>query len=112
MTNFVYDNTSPGTAKTDLIPIGGGDPTKYIQASDVNTWRQALLDLQTVLRGALWYGCAANGADPAPVGVSVYLWADNANNLWLKSGGNNYAIGRNAQLDMLNFRSSDAEGAF
>ncbi len=39
-------------AKVDLLPIGAEDPTKFIQASDWNEHRSALLELRTAALAA------------------------------------------------------------
>lgn len=53
MTNFINDGTSLPAAKVDLVPLGASPPTLYVAASDWNASRQALLDIQTFLRGNL-----------------------------------------------------------
>ena len=88
MPNFIYDDTALTASKSDLVAVPvGADPDKYVDAADWNLQRAALLDIQTVLRGATWTGLGQNVADPAPAGLTDYLWLDAANVLWLHTGG-------------------------
>lgn len=68
-TNFIKDNTSPGTVKADLNPIGAQDPTKAVQAFEWNLFRQTFLDIQTVFRNSLWFG--GNSSSPAGFSLGV-----------------------------------------
>lgn len=87
MPNYVYNNTSLPFPKTDLVPLqGGADETKYIVGADWNTLCQAVEDQKGVLRGAIWYGLTAQASDPAPAGISTYLWLKNDGTLHYKSG--------------------------
>ncbi len=84
MTHFIKDNTSPGDAKSDYrvrpeIPAG-----KKIVATDWNTWRQALLDMQSFFRGADWLGMTEQAADPAPSGLTRYVYPKNDGTLHYK----------------------------
>lgn len=57
MTNFVRDNTTLATGKTDLVPLGGGDdPTKNLTAAEWNTALQASLDLRSWIKTGLAAG--------------------------------------------------------
>ena len=50
MTNFINDATGFAyLPKTDLNLIGDDDPLKFIQGSEVNTWTQAMLDIQSFI---------------------------------------------------------------
>lgn len=52
MSNFIWDNTALEAQKSNLNPLpNGSDPTKWVQATDWNGHRQALLDAQTAVRG-------------------------------------------------------------
>ncbi len=66
MPNFIEDDVTLGSAKTDNTAIGSGDPTKHIQASDWNEHRTALQDIKEILRGEATYtnllGAVADGA--------------------------------------------------
>lgn len=92
MTNFIYDNTSPGTDKANLNPLGTGDPTKYVAADDWNTLLQALRDVQGFARGASYIGLGVQSADPTPSGISSYLWLDNTGALYINRSGVNTRV--------------------
>ena len=49
MSNFVDDNLTLPYPKTDLTPLGSGDPNKYVTASDWNRVCQAEIDLRTAV---------------------------------------------------------------
>ena len=67
-------STLPNWPKADLNPIGTADPTKNIQAVDWNALAQALTDIQTWERAGKWTGFAPQTSDPAPTGITNYLW--------------------------------------
>ena len=86
MTNFISDDTGfTNLPKADKTPIGSDDPLKNIQAVEVNAWTQAMLDVQAWVRGAPWYGLAAQGSDPAPAGVPYYAYLGTDNKLHYKA---------------------------
>jgi hypothetical protein len=87
MTNFVYDNTSLAYPKTNLNSLpAGANPTQYVQDSDWNTLNQAVVDVKNVLRGAKFYGLENQGSDPAPAGITSYLWLSSTGVVTVKSG--------------------------
>ncbi len=49
MSNFVTDNTTLPFPKSNVRPVGG-DPTKWVQASDWNALCQAAVDIRDVLK--------------------------------------------------------------
>lgn len=52
MTHFIRDNTSPGSAKSDYR-VSAVSSAQKLAASDWETFRQALLDIQSYLRGTV-----------------------------------------------------------
>lgn len=91
MPNFIYDNGSLPFPKGNLVPVpSGADITRYVQHTDWNTVCQSLTDVKMVLRGAQWIGVTP-GADPAPAGISNYLWVDGTT-LKLKVGATTYPM--------------------
>lgn len=74
-TNFIYDATGLPTGKANLNPLPpGANAANYAQGSEWDTVMQALLDVQAFCRGANWLGMTPQAADPAPAGVSNYVW--------------------------------------
>ncbi len=72
---FIYDNTSLPFPKTNRAPIPGGElSSKWVQDLDWNTVCQALIDVQTFCRGAAWLGMVPTATNPAPSGVTDYVW--------------------------------------
>lgn len=52
MSNFIYDDTGLNGPKSDLAPLPvGANANQWVQAADWNQVRQALLDIQTVMKG-------------------------------------------------------------
>lgn len=89
MSNFVYDNTSLAYPKTDLNPLpAGANETQWVQAIDWNTLNQAVVDIRGVLRSGKWYGLEAQASDPAPAGVTNYLWLNSSGVVTVKHGSN------------------------
>jgi hypothetical protein len=95
MASFVYDNPEPDfTAKTDKTPVGGGDPTKYVQASEWNTVTADLKDLRDMLKRGKFHGFTAQASDPAPANVTSYLYVKNDNTLhWIRPDSTDIALG-------------------
>lgn len=93
------------SVKTDLLPLPlGADPTKWIQAAaDWNKLRAAAIELRNWLRAtsANWYGLGANGSDPAPAGITNYLYAT-ATDLFVHVGGTTRRI-TGGTGDFINF---------
>lgn len=55
MSNFVFNNTTLTTTKSDLFPVPvGANPLNYVAAADYNSVSQACIDLRTALKG--WQG--------------------------------------------------------
>ncbi len=92
MTHFVYDDTSLRYPKTDLVPLDDEDETKYVFAIDWNSTCQALDDVKAQLRAGKWFGLEALGSDPAPSGISNYLWLMNTGTLVYKTSSTNFAL--------------------
>lgn len=92
MANFVTDNGDLPAPKTDLNTL---DSTKkqinYVIASDWNITRQAILDIKDFLRGSGGaggvLGLVSSATDPAPAGITNYLWLKTDNTLWLTISG-------------------------
>lgn len=77
MSNFVEDNTDLPFPKSDLVPLPvGANVNQYSRATDWNTACQALVDVKGWLRGGKWIGITPQGSDPAPAGVTDYLWVN------------------------------------
>lgn len=62
--------------KVDLVSVpAGANAVNFAQAADWNQIYNALLDVQSWERGgAAWRGIAQQAADPAPTGITNYLW--------------------------------------
>jgi hypothetical protein len=72
---FIYDDTGLPFPKVNVAPLPStANPSAYVQNTDWNAVCQALVDIQTFCRGAAWIGLSENSVDPAPAGVSNYLW--------------------------------------
>ena len=85
--NFIKDNTGLYADKVDSI-----QPVKainlYVDATDLNLISGALKDTQSFLRGAAsWYGLTPVAADPAPAGLTNYIWLKNDATLWQTVSG-------------------------
>jgi hypothetical protein len=94
VSNYVYDDTALDFPKFDLniLPVGA-NPAQYLVAANWNKTCQALDDIKEVLRGAKEYGFQEQPGDPAPAGVTSYLWMDNAGLLNVRKGvGTVYAV--------------------
>lgn len=78
-------STLANQPKVDLISLpSGANPVNFGQAADWNQIYNALLDVQSWERGgAAWRGISAQAADPAPSGISNYLWQKSDNTLYL-----------------------------
>lgn len=86
-TNFIYDNTGLPVAKINAGPLPPGvDPTKWLQGSEWDTVMQALFDVQAFCRGANWFGIAEQVADPAPSGISHYIWVRSSDGKLMLNG--------------------------
>ncbi len=85
MPHFLYDNTALLYPKTDLnaLPVGA-NPDQYVMAVDWNTVNQAVDDLKSWGRGAKWLGLEAQVTDPAPAGITNYIWLSSAGVLTVK----------------------------
>lgn len=93
MANFIEDDGTLPFPKVDAVALpGGADPDEYCVAADWNTTCQALDDTKDVLRGAKWYGLTAQATDPAPAGVSRYIWLDTSNKLHFVSTGDKTVV--------------------
>lgn len=46
MPNFIDDPVTLAGAKSDLVPLGAGDPAKHVTAANWNEFRQAFLDIR------------------------------------------------------------------
>jgi hypothetical protein len=88
MTNFIYDNTGLPIAKVNASPLPpGANPAQWGVASEWVTVLQAILDIQTVWRNAAWLGFQKFVTDPAPAGITNYIWLRDDNTLMLTIGG-------------------------
>ena len=57
------------------LPVpAGADPAQYCDRSDWNALCQFLEDIRSAIRAATWYGLADNTSDPAPSGITAYLY--------------------------------------
>lgn len=91
--NFVYSNTSLPNAKSDRRAIpAGGDPDKYMVATDFNDLRSALLDVQTWGRGAELYGLSAQASSPSGYSIAEYLWLKNDGTLQFRYSGSDKQV--------------------
>lgn len=98
MPNFIYDDTSPGALKADLVDLPiGADPTKWVSMADWNTFRQCLLDIQTWARAAIWVGSTPQTSDPAP-GVTNYWWTKTDGTFNVRIGATNYPHVKQSRL--------------
>ncbi len=93
MTNFIQDNTSPGAVKSDFVSRPEVPATKKVAAVDWNTFRQALLDTQSHLRGAPWASFAPQASDPAPSGLTDYIWLEDDGTLHVVFDGDDSVVG-------------------
>ena len=74
--DFVVDNTSLPSSKTNLRPLPqGADPTKYLQASDYNALMNAALDLRHAVVAGKYLGLSLLASDPTPTNATTYVWA-------------------------------------
>jgi hypothetical protein len=73
--NFVYDNLSLAYPKTDLVPLGAADHTKYIIAADWNDAMQACVDIRGAVTNGKYFGFDDQASDPAPTALTTsWLW--------------------------------------
>lgn len=80
--DFVVDNTTLPTTKSDIVPVpSGADPTKRFQAADYNALMNAAVDLRTSVVNGRYHGLAARSADPAPTNATNYFWLKSNNQL-------------------------------
>lgn len=87
MTNFIYDNTGVPIGKVNANPLPPGvNPAQWGVAGEWNQICQALLDVQSFGRGAVWAGYQAFASDPAPA-ITNYLWLRTDGTLMLTFGG-------------------------
>lgn len=93
MPNFVTDGSSLPAEKSDYRTNPSVPATQKVAAVDWNGHRQALIDIQTFLRGGPWLGMAENSVDPAPAGVPDYIWLKNDGTLWITSDGIQIPVG-------------------
>lgn len=93
MTSFVETTTALPVDKTDANPVPPGEETTHISADELNTQAQATMDVRDWLRAAKWYGLDDQASDPAPSGVTPYLWMDTSGRLWRKFAGVNTLVG-------------------
>lgn len=95
MSNFVVDDLNLPPPKVDITDVPAGRlAVNYVQASDWNAHRQSILDIKVALRGAsVGYGLTAQASDPAPTGVTNYLWLKNDATLWLTVAGTAAQVG-------------------
>lgn len=94
-------------AKTNLFPIGGADPTKYIQATqDWNKLRTGALDIRDWIRGDVlnWYGFGNQAGDPAPASIASYIYAT-ATDIKFKQGATLKNVFDDRGLGILEFIS-------
>jgi hypothetical protein len=83
MTNFIYDNTGLPIDKINLGPLPpGANPRQWIVNTEWIVAMQALLDVQTFARGAVFLGLTPNVADPVPSGVAKYIWLKSDGTVW------------------------------
>jgi hypothetical protein len=88
MTNFVYDNTGLPIDKINAGPLPpGANPRQWGVAAEWVTVLQALLDVQAFCRGASWLGLVEFALDPAPAGITNYIWLRNDGILMKTVGG-------------------------
>ena len=92
MTNFVTNNGDLPSPKVDLVQLPGYQKAvNYVTANDWNITRQAILDIKTYLQTGggpnTSVGLAPQVVDPAPAGVTNYLWLKTNGTLWLTNAG-------------------------
>lgn len=93
MAHFIKDNTALFDVKVNHVVRADIPANKKQTATDWNQLRQALLDVQGFLRGAPWVGVEEQGADPAPSGLTKYLWVDTSGEVQLHRDGANRVLG-------------------
>src|SRR4029077_20227497 len=88
MSNYITDpaQTLPNWPKANFqlrpeIPI-----LQKATASDWNAYLQAITDIQGFLRGAPWLAVVEQGSDPAPSGVSKYIWVRSSDHAVMYNG--------------------------
>jgi hypothetical protein len=87
--SFIKDNEGLFAVKVGLDQIATSkNPVNFISDSDVNKLMQADKDIQSWLRGdAPWYGLTPVASDPAPAGLTNYVWLKNDATLWQTVSG-------------------------
>ncbi len=104
MTNFIGDNTDLPYPKVDLKPVPiGVEVAKYARAIDWNNVCQALVDVKGFLRAGVWHGFTAQASDPAPAGLTTYLYVDTLGSLHLVHNGTDIRIGSNGVISVKDF---------
>lgn len=106
MSNFIKDNTALGAAKTDWTSRPDVPANQKLIAADWNEHRQFLSDIQIWLRGGDWFGLAVQSSNPAPVGLSTYVYADTNGALHLVSSAGDNQIGAETFLNVKDFGAS------
>lgn len=99
MSNFINDNTSLPTPKTDLVPLGTLDGTKRVTAADWNTVCQALYDTRAAHLG-LTSSIYGDGSDGSPTfdGIATINLPDG---LTLVPSANVYKLPRNVYFNIV-----------
>lgn len=78
MTHYIYDDTGLPTPKFNLGPLPpGANPNQWLNATEWTLSMQAMLDIKSWARGALWYGIIPAVSQPAHPGVADILWLRN-----------------------------------
>lgn len=110
--DFIYlaGATALPSEKRKLYPRPAyADPDQWIEHTEWNRVAEAGNDIRTVLRGGKWYGLEEQAADPAPAGVTTYLWAKTDHTLHLVySGVNRQLLMLVAAVDAVFDGSTDA----
>lgn len=70
--NFVYDNTALPTDKVNLEPLDEGDnPNNYVQDTDYNALKNALLDVRSAITGSRYVNFQDRSAQIPGSGVNL-----------------------------------------
>lgn len=89
MPNYITDDTDLFETKVDRRPVPPGESeTKFWTAADGNDVETALDNIRDWIRGGgTFYGLTGSAADPAPSGITNYVWLKTDGTLWLTFNG-------------------------